>query len=193
MSSILDLPEVRERVSRISVADYHKMDEFNENGKRTELIRGIVIEKMSKSSLHSWLASRLYRLINGLLPANTFARKEEPLTLSDSEPEPDVSVMSGSEDQCIRGHPNTALLVVEVAVSSVALDRANALLYAEAGVEEYWIVLGREQRVEVYRQPLNGQYLQKDIFSRDQMLPCASVPSIAINLAELFAVPPGKS
>ena len=44
MVSILDLPEVRERVS---VADYHKMDEFNVNRIRTELIRGIVLEKPS--------------------------------------------------------------------------------------------------------------------------------------------------
>lgn len=193
MSSILDLPEVRERVSRISVADYHKMDEFNENGKRTELIRGIVIEKMSKSALHRRLAMQLYRLIATAIPQGFFAMKEEPLTLKDSEPEPDVSVVAGSEDDYYSRHPESAVLVVEVAISSPALDRASAPLYAEAGVEEYWIVLGREQRIEVYRQPMDGQYLQKDVFSRDQVLQCASVPSVAINLAELFAMPPGQS
>lgn len=190
MSSILDLPEVRERVSRISVADYHKMDEFNENGKRTELIRGIVIEKMSKSALHRRLAMRLYRLIANAIPEGFFSMKEEPLTLRDSEPEPDVSVVAGAEDDFFSRHPETAALVVEVAISSPALDRASAPLYAEAGVEEYWIVLGREQRVEVYRQPVNGQYLQKHVLSRDQVLQCASVPSVEINLAELFAMPP---
>jgi hypothetical protein len=49
MTAILDLPEVRQRVSPLSVEEYSRLDEYNENGKRTELIRGIVIEKMSKS------------------------------------------------------------------------------------------------------------------------------------------------
>jgi Uma2 family endonuclease len=34
--------------------------------------------------------------------------------------------------------------VVEVAVSKPELDRENAALYAEAGVKEYWIVLGNK-------------------------------------------------
>ena len=48
MSAILEIPEVRRRVSPLTVEEYHRLDEFNENGRRTELIRGIVIEKMSK-------------------------------------------------------------------------------------------------------------------------------------------------
>ena len=48
-SGILELREVRQRISPLPVAAYHRLEEFNENGRRTELIRGIVIEKMSKS------------------------------------------------------------------------------------------------------------------------------------------------
>src|SRR3954454_2437376 len=55
MSAILDIPEVRQRVSPLSVEEYHRLDEFNENRRRTELVRGIVIEKVSKSPLHSAL------------------------------------------------------------------------------------------------------------------------------------------
>jgi hypothetical protein len=42
-------------------------------------------------------------------------------------------------------HPNSP---IKVAVSSPTLGGENASLYAEAGVKEYWIVLGPEQRVE---------------------------------------------
>src|SRR4051794_5391447 len=49
MTAILELPEVRRRISPLSVEEYHRLGEFNDNGKRTELIRGILIEKMSKS------------------------------------------------------------------------------------------------------------------------------------------------
>jgi hypothetical protein len=58
MTPILDIPEVRQRVSPLSVEEYHRLNEFNENGRRTELIRGVVIEKMSKSPLHSGLGKR---------------------------------------------------------------------------------------------------------------------------------------
>ena len=56
MSAILDIPEVRQRFSRLSVEEYHRLDEYNANGRRTELVRGIVIEKMSKSPLHAAIA-----------------------------------------------------------------------------------------------------------------------------------------
>src|SRR5687767_9044826 len=97
MHEILDIPEIRSRVSRLSVAAYHRMGEFTESGKRTELIRGLVIEKTSKSPLHSSIATRLHKVILTSLPTGYLARKEEPLTLADSEPEPDISVVAGAE------------------------------------------------------------------------------------------------
>src|SRR3990172_2591829 len=147
MSTILELPEVRQRVSPLTVEEYHRLDEFNERGRRTELIRGIVIEKMSKSPLHAAVAKRLYDLIARVLPSGFVVRREDPITLSDSEPEPDIAVVEGKEADYFHVHPATAELVVEVAVSSPALDRANRSLYAEAGVKEYWIVLATERRV----------------------------------------------
>src|SRR5437867_201552 len=137
MSAILEIPEVRQRISRLSVEEYHRLDEYNENGRRTELIRGIVIEKMSKSPLHRTIASLLYKLLSAQVPNGYSVWKEEPLTLSDSEPEPDISVTRGTEGDFTTAHPTTAELAVEVAVSSATLDRENATLYAEAAVKEY--------------------------------------------------------
>src|SRR6266516_45118 len=131
MSAILEIPEVRQRVSPLSVEEYHRLDEFNENGRRTELIRGIIIEKIPKSPLHCSLAKRLYDLIIAMVPQGFIVRHEGPLTLMDSEPEPDISVVRGSEAELFEAHPATAELVIEVAVSSAALDRENASLYAQ--------------------------------------------------------------
>lgn len=187
MVAILDLPEIRRRLSRLSVEEYHRLDEFNENGRRTELIRGLVIEKMSKSPLHRNIASRLYKWILARLPEGFSVWKEEPLTLVDSEPEPDISVVRGDESEFAARHPNTAELVIEVAVSSAALDRENASLYAEAGVKEYWIVLGGERRLEVYRQPVAGCYQQTRVFEADELVECESVPTVRVRLADLLA------
>ena len=187
MSAILEIPEIRQRVSRLSVEEYHRLNEFNDNGRRTELVRGIVIEKMSKSPLHRILGSRLYHLLLAQLPEGYSVWKEEPLTLPDSEPEPDISVTRGSESDFAEAHPKTAELVIEVAVSSATLDRENASLYAEAGVKEYWIVLGPERRVEVYRQPEKGRYRESLQIGADDTLQCASVPAVRIPVSDLFA------
>src|SRR5216117_830170 len=110
MSAILEIPEVRRRVSPLSVEEYHRLDEFNENGRRTELIRGILIEKMSKSPLHCTIAKRLYDKIVSLLSGGFIVRHEAPLTLADSEPEPDVAVVRGAETDFAAAHPTTAEL-----------------------------------------------------------------------------------
>jgi len=187
MAAILEIPEVRQRLSRLSVAEYHQLGEYNQNGRRTELIRGLVIEKMSKSPPHSTLGSRLYKMISAHVSEEYLVRKEEPLTLSDSEPEPDISVIHGSENDFKSAHPSKAELVIEVAVSSATLDRENAFLYAEAGVKEYWIVLGSKRQVEVYRSPQDGRFQEKQIIGPDAILECASLPSVRIPLADLFA------
>ncbi|MDA1275426.1 MAG: Uma2 family endonuclease [Verrucomicrobia bacterium] len=186
MSAILELPEVRQRVSPLSVEDYHRLGEFDKHSQRTELIRGIVIEKMSKSPLHRTIVSLLYRLILGRMPAGFTVWQEQPLTFVDSEPEPDISITRGGELDFLEAHPTTAELIVEIAVSSPALDRENASLYAEAGVKEYWIVLGREQQVEVYRRPMNGRFEETRLFSRNDTLECSTVPGVKIQLTELF-------
>jgi Uma2 family endonuclease len=186
MSKILELPEVRQRVSPLTVEEYHRLGEFNEHGRRTELIRGIIIEKMSKSPLHRTVASLLYKVILARLPAGYSVWKEEPLSLADSEPEPDISVTRGSESDFTSAHPTTAELVVEVAVSSPALDRENASLYAEAGVKEYWIVLGTERRVEVYRRPEQGSFQEILVLEFKDTLECSSVPALRLAVSDLF-------
>lgn len=186
MHDILDLPEVRACVSRMSVALYHQTPEFNQNGRRTELIRGIVIEKMSKSPLHSRINSRLFRLLAKCTPPGFLLQKDEPLTLVDSEPEPDMFVAAGVEQDFDEHHPTTATLAVEVAVTSVELDREKALIYAEANVQEYWIILAERREVEVYRRPEGGQYREVRTYNHGETIECASVPEIRVELAAIF-------
>ena len=54
-----------------------------------------------------------------------------------------------------REHPARPALIVEVAISSLSLDRNHkGSLYARARVEDYWIVNLVDRVLEVYRQPL---------------------------------------
>jgi Uma2 family endonuclease len=184
MAAILEIPEVRQRVSPLSVAEYHRLGERNENSRKTELIRGIVIEKMSKSPLHSSIAKWIYDTLTALLPSGFTVRREDPLTLADSELEPDIAVVRGGAEQFREAHPTTAEVVMEVAVSSAALDRENATLYAESNVSQHWIILGRDRQIEVYRRPENGRYHEIRVFGFHEVVELGSIPGVRMFLAD---------
>jgi len=187
MLSVLDEPAFRQRVSRLSVREYHQLGEFNENGKRTELIRGIVIEKMSKSPLHGTIASLLQDLLTPRIPTGYCIRREEPLTLRDSESEPDLAVVAGQRRDFLAAHPTTAALVIEVAVSSPDADRALAEIYAEAGVAEYWVALPQERLIEVYRHPEGSRYREMRTYSGNEEIASGAVAEVRLTVSELYA------
>ncbi len=78
-----------------------------------------------------------------------------PLTLGGrSEPEPDVAVVSGGPRDYLVSHPTSALLVVEIADTTVRFDRRDeGSLYARAGVLDYWIVNLVAAQLAIYRDP----------------------------------------
>jgi Uma2 family endonuclease len=186
MVSILEKPMARERFHRMTVATYHVLGEMGAMPERTELLRGIVFDKMSKSPKHvrftEWLADAFRALgLSGLL-----VREEKPLTCADSEPEPDVAIVRGARADFEGKHPTTAALAIEIALSSEELDREKIAIYAEAGVEEHWLVLPDQQRVEVYRGPSNGQYTICNLFGPHDVLRSSAVPQFEVKLSELF-------
>ena len=187
MSAILELPEARPLVAHLSVENFHRSGELGIYGKRAELLRGIVFDKLPMTPLHRKLNKRLCDFLQDLALPDFVVFQESPMTLRDSEPLPDISVVAGQDADFDAQHPSTAELVIEVAVSSVALDRENAVLFAEAGVKEYWIVLAARQQVEVYRQPEAGEYRERLIYAGEDHLECGAVPAIRLSLPTLFA------
>lgn len=185
MSAILDDPAVRRQVYPVSVEFYHQAGALGMLGEDVELLDGIIVKKMAKSPLHEGLVRRLIRLLQGLLPAGCFVVKEGPLTCARSEPEPDVAVIQGDEDD-LRAHPNTALLIIEVAITTEERDRRKAAIYAEAGVQEYWLVEPESRRLTVFRQPQGAAYTETREYPPDEAATSAVIPGFSFSLAELL-------
>jgi Uma2 family endonuclease len=186
MVSILSKPGFRQRAMPMSIKAWHQMIDAGLAPKRAELIRGVIVEKMSKTILHTKLAGILFERLKTIFGDSFWVRKEEPLTFSDSEPEPDVSVVDGRMSD-YNNHPTTARLVVEVAVSSVSEDRDMAEIYAEAGVTEFWIINGPERCVEVLRDPAGGRYQTQLRVGEGGVVECATRPEVHIDVTGLFA------
>lgn len=131
---------------------------------RIELIHGRLVEMAPQTSFHA-VGVNLAQVTLGRIFGEGFAvRVQLPLAIDpDSEPEPDVAVVPGAPQDYSYSHPTSAILVIEVAESSLKMARDKAELYARAGVPEYWILnLGRRQ-LEVHRNPKNGAYASKTI------------------------------
>ncbi len=192
MSLLLLHPGLQKRVLPVSVKAWHHIIDQGLLSKRAELIRGVIIEKTSKSILHTLLSNWLLDTIKQLAGESFWVRKEDPLTLADSEPEPDISVVEG-RPQDHTEHPTTAALVVEVAVSTLAEDRAMADIYAEAGVSEFWVVDATGKAVEAYREPRDGHYQTMETKRAGEILTCAALPDIRLDIAAMFAAASGPA
>ena len=87
-------------------------------------------------------------------------------------------------------HPvkDDVLLVVEVADSSLAFDRATKLgLYARHGVPEVWLVDVRARELTRHRNPGQGIYGSVDRVDIDAPLGIGRLAAVAVELKGLFA------
>ena len=113
-------------------------------------------------------------------------RPGQPITCADSEPEPDLAVVRGQISDFRLAHPRTAELVIEVCVSSAEYDRSKLRAYASAGVKECWLVLGREQQIEVHRQPGEGQFAERALHGPGGRLTSTAISSFTVDLSQLL-------
>jgi Uma2 family endonuclease len=128
---------------------------FFKPGERIELIGGQMVVAEPQNSPHATAVGLAEDALRAVFGHGWVVRGQAPIALDDeSEPEPDVAVVPGTRRDYREGHPRRPALVVEIAESSLAADRAiKGSLYARAGVPDYWIVNLPDRLVEVHRDP----------------------------------------
>lgn len=95
------------------------------------------------------------RVLRKIFPEDQFTIRTQMSfsAANDSQPEPDICVISGDVN-AISSRPTEPLLIVEISETSLLYDRTvKAELYAESGVAEYWIINLIDRVVELYRHP----------------------------------------
>ena len=139
-------------------AEYDRLIEIGvfPPGDPVELLGGELIVAEPQSSPHYTAIRLVEDALRRAFGADWQIRTQGPIALDDeSEPEPDVAVAAGSVRDYSREHPARPVLVVEVSVSSLPLDRSHkGSLYARAGLADYWIVNLVSRVLEVYREPV---------------------------------------
>src|SRR5262245_56504183 len=120
-----------------------------------ELIGGELMVAEPQSSEHYTAIRKSTKVLEVVFGSGWEVRTQGPIGLDDeSEPEPDIAVVPGSPDDYRGAHPSCAVLTLEVAQSSLNIDRERkGSLYARAGLADYWVLNLIDRVLEVYREP----------------------------------------
>ena len=187
------MPEhVDEADTRYTVASYFALVRAGivQPDEHVELLEGVVVAEPPQEPEHSASASQVDRALREAIRTRAAIRVQFPLVLGQySAPEPDVAVVPGTEADYADAHPTTALLVVEVARSSLPKDRlSKTRIYAAAGIPEYWLVNLRDDRVEVYRQPNPAArtYAEPRLAGRGERIALVSFPDASVAVDDLL-------
>ena len=162
-----------ESIWRFTVEQYHQMIDCGviAEDAPVELLSGCLVHKMTKNPPHR-LCTRLVReALDAIVPKGWYVETQEPITLSDSEPEPDLAIIQGNPRDYPDRHPNTSevVLIIEVADSTLERDRTiKQTIYAAAGIPEYWIINVRDRQIEIHCSPHQNDenYQQKLIMTQ---------------------------
>ena len=171
-------------------ADYDKMiaSGLFVPGTHIELLDGEIVDMTPQSTEHATAIQLVDEAVRQAFGRGHLFRVQMPVALDGhSEPEPDVAVVPGSLRDYTRKHPETAVLVVEVADSSIDYDRERkGRAYARASIGEYWIVNLGDECLEVYREPAGESYQDEAILHRGDTVSPRSSPDASIAVADLL-------
>lgn len=175
-----------------NLAEWHRMGEagiFSPDS-RMELIEGEILHMSPIGFNHAGHLRRINTVFTFLVADKAVVSIQSPVQLGDlSEPEPDFALLRPEPSFYSTRHPNAAdvLLLVEVSDSTLRFDRNQKLrLYASHNISEYWIVNLIDNCLEVYRQPQDGDYLQKIVFGKSDSLDLVGLPEIRIEVAAIL-------
>ena len=175
---------------RWSRSEYERMAETGvlEPSLRLELIDGEILQMPPQSTRHFTAIRLTERVLSHIFADGYDVRSQGPLAIDGySEPEPDVAVVEGSARDYAAAHPHKAVLIVEVAESSLGFDRiAKKRLYARNGIPEYWILDLGTNALEVYRDPRGDDFLSKQTMGRDGVIAPLAASQCPIAVADLL-------
>jgi Uma2 family endonuclease len=186
----VDTVATRRRFTR---AEYYRMAEVGilREDDRVELIKGEIVEMSPIGRRHKVFVGNLAKLLITRLGDRATVWVQSSIALADdTEPEPDLTVLRhGAGPYKERdAWAEDALLVIELADSSLAYDRSTKLrLYAEAGIPEYWVVDCTAETVEVHRGPGPDGYREARLVAGVETLAPQAFSDIEMRTTDIFA------
>ena len=157
---------------------------------RIELIFGELREMAPLGLLHEDYVDFLAEWSADVLPrkrAKVRVQQTVGIPQLESIPVPDIAWVPRRRYQDRRPQGSDVWLIIEVADTSLEYDLGDkCLLYAQAGIREYWVVSVRLKSVNVFRGPTKKGYKDAQAFSIGNTISPISVSQAVLSIKDLF-------
>jgi Uma2 family endonuclease len=178
-------------LAKWTIAQYHQMIEAGVlEDLRVELLNGEIVDMPSEGPEHAYRCGYASQILRQALGDRVEIREGHPITLPSqaSELEPDVAVVESLGRIYAEHHPypENIYLVVENSYTSLAKDKElKRLIYAKAGIIEYWLVNLQDRQIIVHRDPIDGDYRSTQTLTNGSIAMLA-FPDVAIDVSQLL-------
>ena len=172
-----------------SIDEWHELvDSGVLEGKSVELLEGNIVEMSPEGIEHSYTNRSIVKYLRRLLIDLAEVIQAQPITLDNSEPEPDVTIARLPEDIYKQHHPYPEDIYWLIEVSDRTLNKnleAKIITYARNGIPEYWVIDLVNKKLIVHRQPQGNIYTQIVEYRSGTIVPQA-FSDIEIDLDKLL-------
>ena len=137
---------------------------------------------------HSYTNRSIVKYLRELLANEAEIIQAQPITLDNSEPEPDVTIARLPEAIYRTHHPYAQDIywLIEISNRTLTIDlKQKSRLYARNDIPEYWVIDLVGKKLIVHTQPDNEEYSQIVEYKTGVVTPQA-FPNIAIALDKLL-------
>ncbi len=176
-------------LAKWSLADYHKMIEAGIfRDRHIQLIDGELVEMSPEGAIHAAYGGSIADYLRQMLVGKAWIREAHPIILSNSEPEPDIAIVTLPKSKYFQHHPDPQDIfwLIEIADTTLAYDLSKKQeIYALENIQEYWVLNIKKQELIVFTQPGNGTYQVQLELSVGTVKPIA-FQDLEISVAKLF-------
>jgi Uma2 family endonuclease len=182
---------------RWTLKDYHDLAKTGFlDDKRTMLLDGVLYVMPNPDPPHDIALGQTDDWLRTVFAApNHHVRCQMSFDVGeDTDPGPDLAVVVGSRKDYLTGAPRAAVLIVEVADSSLFYDTTTkAEKYATAQVPDYWVIDLENRQLIVFRDPAPlpaslgaNAYRQRNTYGPDAIVAPLAAPDSSVKVADLL-------
>jgi len=126
------------------------------DGMKSMLIHGEAFTMPNPNPPHDTALNLTYEFLRSTFSPRFHVRSQQGFDIgTDNDPGPDLAVVVGSIRDYATRTPTEAVLIVEVAETSLFMDTTTkAELYATAAVPDYWVIDLENRCLHVFRDPV---------------------------------------
>ena len=172
-----------------SIDEWHKLvDSGVLADKSVEFLAGNIVEMSPEGIEHSYTNDSVVKYLRSILVNLADVKESHPITLDNSEPEPDIAIVRLPETIYRNHHPYPQDIYWLIEISKRTLNKdlmEKMIVYANNEISEYWVIDLVNKRLIVHTQPQSGGYLQKREYRDGKVTPQA-FPNIEVDLNKLL-------